>query len=138
LVIAVAALAFAVSPNISPVPFAYAGMALFTFSYLTLVTTLRDRRVEVRGWLLAIVTMVFGMVHGFGFAGFLLESGLTRSHILAPLLGFNVGVELGQLAAVAAIVAAAAALRRVLSGTFQNSSENLPTAAHPSALCALG
>jgi hypothetical protein len=43
----------------------------------------------------------FGLVHGLGFAGALLETGLPADARLAALLGFNVGVELGQLAVVA-------------------------------------
>jgi hypothetical protein len=48
-----------------------------------------------RRWL---VTFVFGLVHGFGFS-FLLQSQLqfAGSHLLASLLAFNVGIELGQL-----------------------------------------
>lgn len=40
---------------------------------------------------------VFGLVHGLGFAGSLLSIGLPEHAIAASLLGFNVGVELGQL-----------------------------------------
>lgn len=51
------------------------------------------------------LTLVFGLIHGFGFAGALRESGLAGrgAELLSPLLAFNLGVELGQLA-VAAIV----------------------------------
>ena len=45
-----------------------------------------------------IITFIFGLVHGFGFAGVLSESGLTSgSELVVSLLGFNLGVELGQL-----------------------------------------
>ncbi len=46
------------------------------------------------------VTLVFGLIHGFGFAGALRESGLAGrgAELLSPLLAFNLGVELGQLA----------------------------------------
>jgi hypothetical protein len=43
----------------------------------------------------------FGLIHGFGFAGVLGELGLRRGDVAGPLLGFNAGVELGQLAVVA-------------------------------------
>ena len=46
----------------------------------------------------------FGLVHGFGFAGALQELGLERGSLAASLLGFNLGVELGQLAAVAVVL----------------------------------
>ena len=44
----------------------------------------------------------FGLLHGLGFAGALKDVGLPRSEFLAALLSFNVGVELGQLAVIAA------------------------------------
>ena len=43
---------------------------------------------------------VFGLVHGIGFAGPLKNLGLSGAEIVVPLLAFNVGVELGQLAVV--------------------------------------
>lgn len=51
-----------------------------------------------RPWLLAFG---FGLVHGFGFAGALGEIGLPRADNAVALLGFNLGVEAGQLAIVA-------------------------------------
>lgn len=50
----------------------------------------------------ALLAFGFGLLHGFGFAAVLAETGLTGGAILAPLLGFNIGVELGQLALVLA------------------------------------
>lgn len=43
----------------------------------------------------------FGLIHGFGFASVLAELGLPREQLIAALLGFNLGVEVGQLAIVA-------------------------------------
>jgi hydrogenase/urease accessory protein HupE len=43
------------------------------------------------------ITFVFGLVHGLGFAGILHELGVAKGQILVPLLGFNLGVECGQL-----------------------------------------
>jgi hypothetical protein len=54
----------------------------------------------------------FGLIHGFGFANALKELGLVRGAIAAPLAGFNVGVELGQLAVVLAALPLLALLRR--------------------------
>ncbi len=50
-----------------------------------------------------IVAFAFGLLHGFGFAGALAEVGLPPTAIPVALLFFNVGVELGQLAFVAAV-----------------------------------
>jgi hydrogenase/urease accessory protein HupE len=51
-----------------------------------------------------IVAFAFGLLHGFGFAGALREVGLPEDAIPLALLFFNLGVELGQLLFVAAIV----------------------------------
>jgi len=51
----------------------------------------------LKRWRLAFV---FGLVHGFGFASVLLDLGLPTRALLAALGGFNLGVELGQLAIV--------------------------------------
>ncbi|MBT8399340.1 MAG: HupE/UreJ family protein [Rhodothermia bacterium] len=48
-----------------------------------------------------IVVFVFGLFHGFGFAGVLGEIGVTRDHLVPSLLGFNLGVEIGQVAIIA-------------------------------------
>jgi hypothetical protein len=53
----------------------------------------------------------FGLVHGMGFASVLADLGLPRGSLVPALLGFNLGVELGQLAIVAALVPLAFALR---------------------------
>jgi hydrogenase/urease accessory protein HupE len=52
-----------------------------------------------------LVTFAFGLLHGMGFASALLETGLPEKHVPSALLFFNVGVELGQLAAIALFVA---------------------------------
>jgi hypothetical protein len=48
------------------------------------------------------VVFAFGLLHGLGFAGVLTELGLARGEFITALAGFNVGVELGQLAVIAA------------------------------------
>lgn len=49
------------------------------------------------------VVFAFGLFHGFGFASVLGEIGIPESYIVHSLLGFNLGVELGQLAIVAIV-----------------------------------
>ena len=55
---------------------------------------------KVRPWRIILV-FLFGLVHGMGFASGLLEklaeNGLARNEFILPLLGFSLGVELGQL-----------------------------------------
>lgn len=59
-----------------------------------------------------IVAFVFGLLHGFGFAAALAEVGLPPQHLPLALASFNVGVEAGQLVAVASLAAASWLLRR--------------------------
>ena len=58
-----------------------------------------------------VAAFVFGLVHGFGFAGALGELGLPDDALALSLASFNVGVELGQLAIVAMFLPVAFALR---------------------------
>ena len=58
------------------------------------------------------VAFVFGLIHGFGFAGALNDLGLSHDHTAIPLVAFNAGVELGQLACVAAFLPLAILLRK--------------------------
>jgi hypothetical protein len=51
----------------------------------------------------ALVAFLFGLVHGLGFAGALADIGLPQNHLATALLTFNVGVEIGQLFAVAVV-----------------------------------
>ena len=51
-----------------------------------------------------LVSFAFGLMHGFGFAGALAEVGLPQSSIPTALLFFNVGVEIGQLLFVGAVL----------------------------------
>ncbi len=60
-----------------------------------------------------IVAFVFGLLHGFGFAGALTEVGLPQNEIPLALLMFNVGVELGQLMFIAVVLVMIEVLRRV-------------------------
>ena len=62
-----------------------------------------------RRWLVAFG---FGLIHGFGFASVLADLGLPKDALLLALVGFNVGVEGGQLAIVAVFLPLAFLLRR--------------------------
>jgi len=85
-------------------PVLLAGLALFTACYLALARGASDRRSPA--WmhgppLRVAIAFVFGLVHGFGFATALVELRLPDERLVAGLLGFNAGVELGQLLVVA-------------------------------------
>lgn len=66
-----------------------------------------------------LVAFIFGLLHGFGFAGALREVGLPESDVPTALLTFNLGVEAGQLLIVAASFVLLALLRRLASGMAQ-------------------
>jgi hydrogenase/urease accessory protein HupE len=59
------------------------------------------------------VAFLFGLIHGFGFAGALREIGLPEGEVPAALVSFNLGVEAGQLAVVLAVLLALEAVRRM-------------------------
>lgn len=59
-----------------------------------------------------VVAFSFGLLHGFGFAGALAEVGLPQKAIPVALLTFNIGVEVGQLLFIAAMLLAGAMLAR--------------------------
>jgi hypothetical protein len=59
-----------------------------------------------------VATLVFGLFHGFGLATKILEYEMTPDGLLPNLLAFNVGVEIGQLLALAAILIAMGYWRR--------------------------
>jgi hypothetical protein len=61
-----------------------------------------------------VVAFAFGLLHGFGFAGALMEIGLPQGDIPLALLFFNVGVELGQLLFIALLLALIALTRRLV------------------------
>ena len=61
-----------------------------------------------------LIVFGFGLVHGLGFAGFFGELGLPPNQFWSALLGFNLGVEIGQLSVVAGVVLISTALLRLL------------------------
>jgi len=66
-----------------------------------------------------LVAFCFGLLHGFGFAGALAEVGLPHHAIPVALLFFNLGVEIGQLCFVAAVLTSAWMLKAAVSLRFK-------------------
>jgi hypothetical protein len=64
--------------------------------------------IEKKRWVMAFA---FGLIHGFGFASALADLGLPQGALALALVGFNLGVEIGQMAIVAVFVPIAFALR---------------------------
>jgi hydrogenase/urease accessory protein HupE len=69
----------------------------------------KPRLSERMPWLIAFV---FGLLHGFGFAGALKEIGLPEGEVPSALLTFNIGVEFGQLLIIFATLTLLLALKR--------------------------
>jgi hypothetical protein len=103
------------------------GLALFTASYFALArTSARPARLRIA------VAFVFGLVHGFGFAGALTPLALPPDRLAVGLLGFNSGVEAGQLLVIAAVWPALKLMERLPSA--RRWAGDLASAA----ICALG
>jgi hypothetical protein len=84
------------------------GSGLFTANYLLISGNIRDA-----GRLRVLITLVFGLIHGFGFAADLLELQLPTERLAELLVGFNLGVEAGQLALVIGATMLVVALRKL-------------------------
>lgn len=70
-----------------------------------------------------LVIFGFGLFHGMGFAGFIGEIGLPEEQFWPSLIGFNIGVELGQLSVVIAALIISLPLKKRLNGsnlTYRN------------------
>jgi HupE / UreJ protein len=77
-----------------------------------------------------LVAFGFGLIHGFGFASVLADLALPEGALVLALLGFNLGVEIGQLMLVALFLAVCWALRRL--------DVSAPRWAAPASACAIG
>lgn len=77
---------------------AWGGLMLFCLCYGLAVRNLGDARAFAPA-----MTFIFGLFHGFGFAGILRDVGLPEGYALTGLLGFNLGVEVGQILIIAAL-----------------------------------
>ena len=84
------------------------GGGIFGASYLMLTGHMRDA-----GRIRLIMTLVFGLIHGFGFAANLLEMRLPTNRLAELLVGFNLGVEIGQVTVVLTAVLIAYCLVKV-------------------------
>ena len=72
----------------------------------------KDSLIHKRPWL---ITFIFGLLHGLGFAGALAEIGLPEATAALALLLFNVGIEVGQLVIICTSLGLAYAVRRLVT-----------------------
>lgn len=68
-----------------------------------------------------LVAFLFGLIHGFGFAGALREIGLPQGEVPAALISFNLGVEAGQLGVVLAVLLVLESVRRMRGAALEPS-----------------
>lgn len=87
-----------------PVEAVIALSILFLARELMVPAAGRSRITRAAPWMMAFA---FGLLHGFGFAGALVDIGLPRDQLAMSLLLFNLGIEAGQLAVIAALLAVA-------------------------------
>ncbi|XEC97759.1 HupE/UreJ family protein [Paenibacillus tarimensis] len=66
-----------------------------------------------------ILTFAFGLIHGFGFVNVLENIAVPGPNLVLALLGFNLGVEIGQLLLIAMIVPVMLALRKFNPVSFR-------------------
>jgi hydrogenase/urease accessory protein HupE len=91
-------LALSIYGAVSVSPSIVEPMIAISIAYVAIENLLMS---ELKPWRIALV-FGFGLLHGMGFAGALKEVGLPRSEFLTALITFNIGVEAGQLAVIAA------------------------------------
>ena len=103
------------------------GLLIFTLSYLPGIHG-QSGSVATR----PALSLAFGLIHGFGFAAILQEIGLPNDQLWPALLGFNIGVELGQLMILAAVYIVFKTLKTVVS--IPDSARDISSAL----LCGLG
>ncbi len=106
-----ATLALAASGVITPSPAVVEPLIAFTIAFVA-IENLAFR--EMTKWR-PIVVFGFGLIHGLGFAGFFGELGLPPGQFWSALIGFNLGVEIGQVTVILVAAALGVLLRRWLT-----------------------
>jgi hypothetical protein len=105
------------------------GLTLFSLCHFQLLArTPHPTRVRT------FLAFAFGLIHGFGFAGVLAEMSLPTARLLPALFGFNLGVEVGQLAVVAVAWPVLRLLARLSEGRWYLLTSQLASAG----ICGLG
>jgi hypothetical protein len=105
------------------------GLAVFSGCHFAMLER-SERPARIR----AALAFAFGLVHGFGFAGVLGEMQLPTERLAPALFGFNVGVELGQLAVVVLIWPLLRGLERLSEGRIHRFAVDAASAG----ICGLG
>ncbi len=104
-------LALAATGVITPSPAVVEPLIAFTIAFVAIENLVFK---DMTTWRPAVV-FGFGLIHGMGFAGFFGELGLPPGQFWSALIGFNIGVEIGQLIVIAAAAALGLVSRRLLA-----------------------
>lgn len=103
-----ATLALAATGVITPSPAVVEPLIAFTIAFVAIENLVFREMAQWR----PLVVFGFGLVHGLGFAGFFGALGLPPGQFWSALIGFNLGVEIGQLAVIFVAAILGASLRR--------------------------
>ena len=84
----------------------YGIIATIFFTALLNVLLLHNNKDQIflNGWGNYIVVVFFGLIHGLGFSNYLKALLMDQDSLFTPLLGFNLGIEVGQLVVTACIL----------------------------------
>lgn len=105
-----ATLALAASGVITPSPSVVEPLIAMTIAFVAIENLFFN---DMTSWR-PVLVFGFGLIHGLGFAGFFGELGLPPGQFWSALIGFNVGVEIGQLSVIGVAALFGIALRRTL------------------------
>ena len=94
---------------------ARAAEACIALSLILVALDAADAPADDATWRGPAIALVFGLVHGLGFAGGLSEIGLPDQAVATALVGFGLGVEIGQVAFLVAVMVLFAAATRAVS-----------------------
>jgi len=103
--------------------------ALIAVTILVVAVELTREPAGREGWMRRapwLMAFVFGLLHGLGFAGALVQVGLPAGEIPLALLSFNVGIEAGQLLFVAVVIVGRAAVRALPGRWLQAAGARVP------------
>jgi hypothetical protein len=104
------------------------GLMIFTGCYFALAS------LSTSEWIRVCLTFAFGLVHGFGFAGVLVEMMLPTDRLVPALIGFNLGVEIGQIGVVLLLWP----ILRLAAHFSSNAATRFGSELAAAALCGLG
>jgi hydrogenase/urease accessory protein HupE len=93
--------------------------AMIALSILFLARELLTPQKTLTKQHLSIIAFIFGLLHGFGFSNVLKSIGLPQDELALSLFAFNVGIEIGQLLFIVAVIALLWLLKRLYKGSLE-------------------